>query len=350
MPETNTNTRSPGISPTQPATETETYANASAEIVADDDSSVYAETEWSSSDSASIASSVMHYRYENGRRYDSYGQGRYMMPNDEWEQDRLDLVHHIFLLLFKGELFIAPIESPQAILDLGTGTGIWAMDVADNFPSARVIGNDLSPIQPHYFPPNLEFHIGDFEEDWDHPADYFDFIHARTISGCVYDWPRLLQRILHHLKPGGYFEIVEAAFWSWSDDGTLKDDSPYMQYIRDLNEAGEKLGREMNVAHKLKGWLINAGFEAVTEKVYLLPLGPWPKDPRLKEVGKWESIAAPESVEAYGLRLYTQILGWSVEEARNHQERVKKQLRERSLHAYCKVYAVYGRKPSPTPG
>lgn len=36
-----------------------------------------------------------------------------------------------FLLLFK-ELYTAPInENPQAILDLGTGTGIWAIDMAE---------------------------------------------------------------------------------------------------------------------------------------------------------------------------------------------------------------------------
>lgn len=34
------------------------------------------------------------------------------------------------------------------MLDLGTGTGIWAIDFADEYPSANVIGTDLSPIQP----------------------------------------------------------------------------------------------------------------------------------------------------------------------------------------------------------
>lgn len=35
-------------------------------------------------------------------------------------------------MMLKGELYNAPIgESPQNILDLGTGTGIWAMDIAE---------------------------------------------------------------------------------------------------------------------------------------------------------------------------------------------------------------------------
>ena len=35
-------------------------------------------------------------------------------------------------MLLRGELYNAPIQSnPQNILDLGTGTGIWAMDIAE---------------------------------------------------------------------------------------------------------------------------------------------------------------------------------------------------------------------------
>lgn len=60
----------------------------------------------------------------------------------------MDFEHHIFSQLLQGKLHMAPIESPQNILDLGTGTGIWAIDMADKYPSARVIGTDLSPVQP----------------------------------------------------------------------------------------------------------------------------------------------------------------------------------------------------------
>jgi hypothetical protein len=34
----------------------------------------------------------MNYTYENGRRYHSFHEGEYVLPNDEQEQDRLDLV------------------------------------------------------------------------------------------------------------------------------------------------------------------------------------------------------------------------------------------------------------------
>ena len=69
----------------------------------------------------------------------------------------------------------------------------------------------------------------------------------------------------------------------------------------------------------------------------IVPLAPWAKDPALKELGKWESILAPESVEAYGLRLYTQTLGWDLEEAKTHQNLVKQQLASREVHAFTKM-------------
>ncbi|OGM50929.1 UMTA methyltransferase family protein [Aspergillus bombycis] len=269
------------------------------------------------------------------------------MPNDEAEQDRLDLVHHMLSVILNGELFLAPVKNPQTILDLGTGTGIWAIDVADQFPTAKVIGNDLSPIQPSWVPPNVEFVVDDFENVWMHDRNYFDYIHARTISGCVQDWERLMKQAYDHLKPNGYFECAEFVIDAFSDDGTFKQESPYREYIDNLNEAGEITGRPMNVATSLQAWMKKTGFKGVTEAVYALPYGLWPKDPHLKEIGKWQYAQAPEGVEAYGLRLYTQVLGWPESEAKLHQALVKQQLRDRSLHIYGKLYVVYGRKPGP---
>jgi methylase of polypeptide subunit release factors len=73
------------------------------------------------------------------------------MPIDEDELDRIDLKHRLYTLLLEEKFFLAPIgRNPQRILDLGTGSGIWAIDVADAFPSAEVLGIDLAPIQPEW--------------------------------------------------------------------------------------------------------------------------------------------------------------------------------------------------------
>lgn len=43
----------------------------------------------------------------------------------------MDLNHHVFTMLYKGNLCRAPINKPARVLDVGTGTGIWAMDFGE---------------------------------------------------------------------------------------------------------------------------------------------------------------------------------------------------------------------------
>ena len=51
-----------------------------------------------------------------------------MYPNDEKEMDRLDIMHKMTEVALGGKLSLAPImDKPRRILDIGTGTGIWAI-------------------------------------------------------------------------------------------------------------------------------------------------------------------------------------------------------------------------------
>jgi SAM-dependent methyltransferase len=116
----------------------------------------------------SSATSILKFRSENGRTYHSHKEGKYLFPNDSGENDRLDLQHHVFSLTFDGRLFLSPVtQKPgdmKRVLDMGTGTGIWAIDFADEYPDAQVVGIDLSPIQPRIVPPNIIFQVDDLEE------------------------------------------------------------------------------------------------------------------------------------------------------------------------------------------
>ena len=88
---------------------------------------------------------------------------------------------------------MTPIKrKPSMILDVGTGSGNslkhaltmqgqWAVEVAEQFPTARVIGMDLAPIQPTSdIPVNCEFIIGDLTEDLvSFGGGSFDLVHSR---------------------------------------------------------------------------------------------------------------------------------------------------------------------------
>jgi ubiquinone/menaquinone biosynthesis C-methylase UbiE len=64
--------------------------------------------------------------------------------------------------------------------NVADGTGRWAIEVADDYPRTRVIGMDLSPMQPTDVPANCEFVVGDLTETLDTFDDgSFDLIHSR---------------------------------------------------------------------------------------------------------------------------------------------------------------------------
>lgn len=308
--------------------------------------STYNESLGEGSQVTSLKSSIVNYKYENGRRYHAFREGSYLMPNDEDEQDRMDLVHHICRLVLGGKLYLAPIdESVQRILDLGTGTGIWAMDVADEHPSAEVLGIDLSPIQPQWTPPNCSFQVDDFESDWLYSKP-FDFIHARELEGCMSNETRLFKQALEHLKPGGYFEIQAIFARFVSDDDTVEKAPNCQLWMKTLCEGMAQFGKPMDHAPQWKGMLEEAGFDDVQEEVFKIPIGSWPKDPKLKEIGGVQYYQELQAVDSYTPAVFSRVLGWSDTEIDVFIAKVKKELKDPSIHLYFPIHYVWGRKPS----
>ena len=142
--------------------------------------------------SKSLASASEFYRYENGRRYHSYRDGSYWAPNDQMNSYHEKTFHHLMLLTLDDRLYLAPISSPKHVIDLGTGTGIWATDFADHHEDAEVLGVDLSIVGDTSLP-NLRFIVDDICSEWTHSVK-FDFLHSRLLYGSIADWPCLYKQ------------------------------------------------------------------------------------------------------------------------------------------------------------
>jgi len=300
------------------------------------------------SDTASLLSSVLKFREENGRTYHSYkASSDYFLPNDEHENDRLDLHHNIIIMMQDNKLCLSPIGKAKPlnrVLDAGCGTGIWSMEFADEHPETKITGVDLSPIQPEYVAPNIEFFVDDLEEEWNYTTP-FDFVYLRAMSGSIRDWDKLFTQAYNNLVPGGYIEICDLINPVLCDDGTLPADCPLVQWNNHLLEATIKIGSPLNSALSYKERLAKAGFVNIVQKEFKWPINGWPKDQKLKILGEWVYADALNALQAFSLALFTKVLGWSVIEIEVLLAGVRKDLRDRSKHGYWPSYTIYAQKP-----
>ena len=77
-----------------------------------------------------------------------------------------------------------------------------------------------------------------------------------------------------------------------------------------------------------------------------IPIGPWAKDRKLKEIGTFHREYSLASVEPYTLALFTRVQGWSKDRTQVLIAGVKDELRNPSNHFYTTSHFVYGRKPA----
>jgi trans-aconitate methyltransferase len=169
-------------------------------------------------------------------------------------------------MLFRGPIT----KHPQRVFHIGTGTGIWAIDSADEFPSALLIGNDLSPIQPSWVPPNYKFIADDLESPWLYKrSELLDFIHGRAIAASTKDWPRLYRQINMHLKPEGWVKMQEyEGVLRSDDDPELHNTLTIVQRQKLVDEATTKMGQKLDVDCNQKQFMIDAEFVDVRDDVY----------------------------------------------------------------------------------
>ncbi|RSL69594.1 hypothetical protein CEP53_002185 [Fusarium sp. AF-6] len=312
-----------------------------------DQDSTYSDNQ---SSTASLASSILEYRTILGRSFHSErGNAQYWGSNDEEQNNAMDINHHVQYLLLDGKLHLAPLSKDiNTVIDIGTGTGIWAIksDFADEYPNASVIGTDVSPIQPSWVPPNLQFQIDDCTQEWTFKENSVDFVHVRWLVGSIPDWTALFKQAYRCLKPGAYLESHEASARVLSDDGSVQDDSALGQWGEIFIEGGRKIGRPFTVVEDdlQKKAMEAAGFVDIKVATFKCPIGGWPKDEKLKEVGRYMKLALGQDIEG-AVIFMADLLGWKKEEILLYAAHLRRELASTKFHPYYRQNIVVGRKP-----
>lgn len=271
-----------------------------------------------------------------------------MLPNDENELNRLDMQHKMWSITLDEKLHLAPIgPNPQNVLDIATGTGIWAIDFAEAYPSARVIGTDLSLVQPHYIPANLQFELADAEdaESWIFPQK-FDYIHGRALASCFKDPLTIIRHIYSALKPGAYLELQDMTLQSADSPTDPFWQSDLYEWQLHVQEATKFTGVPWTNVPNYKRWLQEAGFEAVEELRFKWPSNQWSSNRKERLIGAWTQAQVSNGMmESISTRLFMAKLGWSKEKLDEFLARVKTDSRNPKIKAFTPVFVVWGRKP-----
>ncbi|KHO01513.1 Methyltransferase type 11 [Metarhizium album ARSEF 1941] len=267
------------------------------------------------SSTVSLSESIFNYRSLHGRTYQNSNTTEYWGPNDDEQNLGLDIAHQFITMLLNDRLFEAPIpERPAKILDVGTGTGIWAIDMADAYPSCEIIGTDISPIQPLWVPQNLSFEIEDAQLDWTFGPATFDFIHMRALYGSISDWRRLYRQAYTALKPGGWLENFEFTINLRSDLPEIRDDPDHIfkRWSTVFMEASDRMGKSLRIGMngRMTRYMREAGFEHIAHKHYQVPVGAWSTDYTYKQIGLYNLTFMENSLEGFALYLLREVMGW----------------------------------------
>lgn len=267
-------------------------------------------------DYCSLTPSVFSYEEFHERAFEKK-DGTYIYPIDEQEQERLDVLNEGYALAL-GELFRAKICLDQChVLDLGTGTGAWAIEFADDNPDAEVNGVDLSPIQPDYLPPNVQFTVDNIEEEWTDKK--YDYVHCRDMAGSIRDWGWLLRETNNSLKPGGWAEFQEMHLLP----SGLPDDNAFVKMQKYREQAHEEIGRPLDVAPCLSQWVAEAGFSHVKEEEIEVRVGMCPEDIAQNKIGRTFASILYHGVDAFTKKPLGAILNWRREETEVFNSQVR---------------------------
>ncbi|KAJ5104252.1 hypothetical protein N7532_004781 [Penicillium argentinense] len=312
------------------------------------------DNDWQS-ETTSIGSSIYRGLEENGRRYQTLSRKEYLNPSDDKMFETYEAGHLVALVMDserENPLFHSPIgDHPKNILDIGTGQGNWAVDVADMFPMATVRGVDLFPPPVTWMPPNCILEVDNIAEDWtwNEPQD---LIHMRLMIGSfdAAEWARVYKQCFDNLRPGGWIEQLEASPYIECDDDSLPADNVLRTWGPALSECGKRAGRPLETIDMMQDAVRDAGFVEIHEKQYKWPIGPWARDQKYKEAGTVNYQHWMSGMEGWAMWLLTKYGAphpWTQEEVIVYVAKLRAELQNPRHHIYERARRVWARKPFP---
>jgi SAM-dependent methyltransferase len=264
------------------------------------------------------------------RRY--LEEAEYLLPKDQEEQARLDFQHHA-LNLTLGNHYLAPLP-PQirTIVDVGTGTGIWSIELARIFPESLVLGLDVDAALLSKTPPaNCLLRVGNVLAGLPLPDQFADFVHQRFLVLAIPDvsWPLVVHELVRVTRVGGWLELVE------TDAHVLAGGLATAQVFAWIDVVRAARGLEGRPVQALGVMLQREGLQEIEIQRIELKVGVW--DGRAGIMMERDILAAVQALKE-------PCCAQGVDSAKFDQTVRAMAAEWQQAQAYCVIYVAYGRR------
>ena len=281
-----------------------------------------------------VAPDDPRFLFYSGRQY--LGGVPYVLPVDQLEMGRLE-AEHCALRHALGSHFQSPVLAPERVLDVGSGCGRWALDIAAAFPAAHVVGIDLALPVPDALvpsrdePANVTFVRASVLEPLPFGDAGFDFVHARSMASAIplSHWQGVAFELARVTRIGGWVEVAGA--------GTPSVVGPALGTLHrwTTNFAAQR-GIDLAVTGRVATYLIRAGLTSQVTHVTHLSL-----DTRSSVSGS----TFAEDYLAYIASMRGGIVDRGLTRAEDFDETLSRARDELATGAYSLPwYTVYGHK------
>lgn len=218
------------------------------------------------------------FRFSGGRRH--IAGVPYALPRDDAEINRLDFQHYMLRHALRGN-YLAPLERPRDVLDVGSGSGRWAQEMALAFPHANVVGLDLAPPpvdaaahspdteSQSMRPPNFVFVTANVLEGVPFANASFDYTHQRLLFAAIPRprWPQVVSELARVTRPGGWVELVEGSVGEGAESPAERTFTEWALQVTARREI------DLQVGGRLPTFLRSAGLTNVASREVRIPIG-----------------------------------------------------------------------------
>ncbi|KAG8926111.1 hypothetical protein FRC03_009672 [Tulasnella sp. 419] len=322
-----------------------------------------------------VSPRVPEYKYRElfGRAFNAH-KDNYVLPADDLEHARLDIQHEILRYSLGNSLYEAPdlvrnalktgqTERPK-VLDIGTGSGRWALEMAIEFPHADVIGIDLAPpklADASAVPPNCRFEVRDANLLFDDYKGLFDVVHCRCIELGIVNFHGFLFNVAQALKPGGVLLLCSGYAQLFDEKHeplpvTVEGDPKFTWIQRAAGEVYAAVywrkDNAMDAQCHWNEWLReNPNYELYSTHDHYLPIGPWPSDLNEPQTYAAELMRYNLTKILYSWKPIFQMEGIPAEEIDRMIKCTTEELRQMKAHAHARwAYACAIRSEAPWSG